>query len=272
MARGRGKVEVSLFPFLSVLCCMIGVFMLFLVVILCARVIEADDEGQAKRQKMIRKIQQDRDDATGTSEAGDRDSIDAETYLALDQRLSELTGQLASRHAARDELAQRLDALQATLDAKRDELALGQLVPNQHPIALDKPDPVRPVPDARFRVAKKPVFVEVKAEGYLVQPEKKLYPPLTKKTVGKTDHYTASREFKQFLEGIDKDRQQRYLLILTHPNGIEGYLALRSYLEQDFNEKVQFQRGLITYELTKSRIDLGVEPFSQDWQFIAEQH
>lgn len=269
MPRGRGKVEVSLFPFLSVLCCMIGVFMLFLVAILSTRVIDAQEEEA--RQPPPRPREQKHGNAAET----DPDSIDAESYRLLEQRLIELTGQLTSRRAERDELERRLDALRAALDAKRDELAVGQPVKGRRPVELDKPDPVRPVPDPNFRVPKKPVYIEVNAEGYLVQPGKVRYPPLTKKRVKDEDVYMASREFKQFLVGIDENRQRQYVLILVHPSGAEGYWALRNYLLREFHdvEKSQFQVGNIIYErtTTKHRIDVGSEPFSRDWQFIAEQ-
>lgn len=266
MARGRGKVEVSLFPFLSVLCCMIGVFMLFLVIILSTRVIEAQDQTRQAAKKARQKA------AQGSEKPDDGQSIDAETYRALDEQLTELAGQLATKQAEQDELTRRLQALQTLLETKRDELSLAQLAgEGRRALALDEPDPVRPVPDLRFRVTKKPVFVEIQLDGYLVQPEKTLYPPLTKKRVGKEDHFTASPELRQFLEQVDRDRQEKYLLFLVHPNGIDGYWAMRKYLNQEFQVKTEIPQGDRILIITKSRIDMGVEPFSVDWQFFAEQ-
>lgn len=261
MPRTRGKVEVSLFPFLSVLCCMIGVFMLFLVAILSTRVIDAEGKEVPPPPPP---------DHVGKTANDNPESIDADTYRALEQRLIELTGQLASRHAERDELGRRLESLRAAIDAKRDELAAGKVL-QRRPVELDKPDPVRPVPDPNFRVAKKPVYIEVSMEGYLVQPDKKQYPPLGKKRVGKDESYTASREFKQFLDKVDQSRQQQYLLILVHPNGAEGYRSLRRFLLQEYYNEEKVQRGLFIYTQRKSRIDVGYEPFSKDWQFVAEQ-
>jgi len=48
MSRRREKIDVSMFPFLSVLCAVIGVMVLFIVLIFSTRVIEVEERYKEK--------------------------------------------------------------------------------------------------------------------------------------------------------------------------------------------------------------------------------
>ncbi len=242
-----------MFPFLSVLCCIIGVLTLFLVIMLGTRVISAEKQivelGKPPPEPVRRRH-------------GLEDGIDDATYDALDQQAARLAGELAQREQDRVVLERMLQDLEALIELKRDEIAAS---PSRKPPVLqplDQPDRVRPVPETDpsinvFRVVKKPVFIEISADGYLVQPSKQKFPRL----VAKDDKSPLEfgPELKRFLTASHGKRGKEYLLLLIHPNGSKAYDEFRAALGKDFN-KADAKPG--------EKIDVGIEPFSRDWEFV----
>lgn len=270
MARRDSKIAVDLFPFLSVLCCMIGVLMWYIVGILSTRVIEAEDDVRASAKQ-----------TQGIGPNGE-EQIDEATYQELMRQADALEETVRDRQQARQELQAKIEQLQALIEAKQDELAAQRLLARRDPIKLDEPDPVRPVPDERFSVGKQPVYVEISAEGYLFQPESRKFPSIEKRAAGskkpemmmrgerKADEYVASDELHKFVEEIDKQHERRYLLLLIHPNGVENYHSFRSWLTQSFGvERRESISPIMVRVWREPRLNLGIEPFSRDWQIIS---
>jgi len=233
MARHRSELEVSMFPFLSVLCSIIGVLMLLMLTIMVTRVIEAEDVPPVAEPAGKR--------------TGKRDSLDNERYEQLQAQLAELSGQLSRRRTERLQLERLQQQLVALHETKKDEFDFAPA--RRRRIDLDAPDPVRVVPDANLPVPKKPIFIEVTAEGYLVQPQKTRFAAVERRKDGSLVHL--SDALTEFLDGVNHNRARDYLVLLIHPNGAEAFHALRFYLRKQ-----------------KPEIDFGVEPFSNAWEFI----
>ncbi len=256
MPRQRGQTNVDLFPFLSVLCCVIGTMMLLMVTVMSTRVVEADEQV-TEREK-------------GKGANAQEDAIDDSTYDQLSEELDRLAGILAVRLNERDELLASEQRLTALIEEKKDSIMVPPLG-GRDPVELDRPEPVEIVPDASSTVTKDPVYVEVKAEGYLVHREDELYPPVTKSGTMDNPRFSAVAGLTRFLTSIDERRDSEYLLLLVHPNGVEALKNLREYLLQDFGEQKQENRGLFIVSWTADRIGVGVEPFSRDWELIVKQ-
>lgn len=256
MAKRDSKITVDLFPFLSVLCCMIGVLMLYIVAILSTRVIEAEDAIQRGRA------------SAGTAGPGE-DEVDEETYTQLSQQIDALEQTVLDRQRARFELQSRIEQLQALIEIKQDELAAQKVLARREPIRLDEPDPVRPVLDTSgFTIAARPITLEVTAEGYLL-PDGTFYSAVkleeqkqkTKETVPPEKKAVVSKELVDFLRKIDADGNKFYLVLFLHPNGTESLSNLRYWLRTDFPNAAK----------DDSRIQLGVEPFSRESKLIMSQ-
>lgn len=262
MARRDTKIAVDIFPFLSVLCCMIGVLMLYIVAILSTRVIEAEDVARDSSQRARK---------TDGQEGTDEDQVDEETYAQLAKNIEDLERTVQDRRRARFELQAKVEQLQALIEGKQDELASQKLLAKRDPIKLDEPDPVRPVPDKNFSVAKEPIFIEIRADGYFVATEGHLFPTVEKRGNGDQEKYVASAELQGFIKEADAQRDRRYLLLLVHPNGIKTYYGFRRWLTQDFGEQKSRIVGVFKYTWVEPRLNLGVEPFSRDWQIISSK-
>ena len=90
--RRATEIEVSMFPFLSVLCAVIGILMLFMIVIISARVMEAGLVRQDGGHDPTR--------LTDLQQAG----IDEEHYQAIQERLQQLNVRLQQRRQKYREL------------------------------------------------------------------------------------------------------------------------------------------------------------------------
>ncbi|HUG92360.1 MAG TPA: hypothetical protein VML55_16090 [Planctomycetaceae bacterium] len=257
MPRPRSQLGFDMFPFLSVLCSVIGVLMLLIAMVASTRVLQAQAELPPEPPKP----------------QGVEDGVDDATYRRLEAEMDRLTGELATRLIQRDALLRRERELIALLEAKTDAWAIPQ--PARHdPVELDHPDRVAIVPDERWTVNKRPIRIEVHAEGYVVHPQKLAFPPVQERGAGDDRKFDADRELRVFLETVDKNRDREYLLLLVHPNGVGALKALREYLLQEFSITTTEDRPgpvpgtILRITRVQNRINVGVEPFSRDWLLI----
>ena len=114
MTRRRSQVEVSLFPFLSVLCTVIGVLVLFIVLILSTRVVEEDE-------RFRRVAAHNRKPKPGREHVLEQ-GIDPQTFAALEAELSRVQHALAAREDERLRLKRKLDGLENLLEVKKTEM------------------------------------------------------------------------------------------------------------------------------------------------------
>ena len=244
MRRQRSKIEVSLFPFLSVLCTVIGVLILFIVLVLSTRVVVEDERYQQTETQL------------GQAQAGQpqspRHGIDAESFAALERELGRLASLLQQRERERDDLTARLQGLEALIKTRKTELLLPRAL--ARPKELDRPERVAVVPDASYQVDLRPILVEVSLHGYTVYPERKHFPPIRKTpSPGQELHVTFEKELVEYLREVDRRKEKEYLVLLVHPNGVEAFNLLRVYLADQH-----------------PKLNLGWEPFRRQW-ILADQ-
>ncbi len=256
--RQPAGLEVSTFPFLSILFAVIGVLTLFLAGIVITRAIPGD-EPPPPRPSVV--------PGGGGGEVHEP-CLPKDECVACKAQVDALAKQLLQHTAEYNRLAKLKTEVEAYIQAKEDEVAGivgGDRVVQGEPLTYIHG--VHMIPDqggdSTFR--KKAVLVEVKAEGFVVHPEKRLY------AVADLDR--TGSPMATFLAQIDRKRASQYLLLLVHPNGVATYEKLRKYLLKNFNETIREDiiPGRSWLEITKSRIDLGVEPFSDDWLLIGSE-
>lgn len=230
--RGRrpSKIDVTLFPFLSVLCAMIGVMMLFLILVISSRVIEAEErQGQASEGEPS----QGESSPDPLSEA-DLARLEEE-WRALDHDRQQL-------EADRDELLRLRDELRDQEAIREDPLPpVGEARVGRR---FGERERRLFVPDAAFGAARRPRFVEVSAEGLLAHPHKKRY--------AFTDLTRGGKPLDDLLGPLARGEVKEYLLLLVHPNGADTYHALREHLRKEYADGVP----------------VGVEPFAAEWLLV----
>lgn len=244
MPRRTNRIEISLFPFLSVLCAVIGVLVLFIVLVLSTRVVVQEEYFQ-RREEHTRQPRVGRPDAM-------EEGIDAATFETLQEELERLSDQLKARQRERDELTETLRGLEDLIETRKTEL----LLPRGHlrPQEFDRPEPVAVVPDADYEVSLRPNLIEVSVDGYTLHPSRAHFPPFE---VDESSEPGAGAnpcsEMAAYLQETDRRRAREYLVLLVHPNGVEGFFALRSYLAREHPD-----------------LNLGWEPFSRQWILASE--
>lgn len=254
MARRKAKVELTLFPFLSVLSGLIAVLMLFMIVTISTRVV---DEAAASPAPPPPPEAPQPGRPGGAQKTPDEASIDAERYEELQREIDRLTAALNERQQMRREMIRQLLEITDLIEAKKIELTTAPRADGKKiGVKLGEPTPVNVIPSGSVKVNKKPVFIEVSATGYIVHPQKLNLPPVTK--ANKNDpnsDFIAPAEVTQFLtEFSKKDRLTKYLVFLIHPNGAEVFNNIRIHI-------------LLKY---KDAFDVGWEPFSREWILLAK--
>jgi hypothetical protein len=248
-SRRQSKVECSMFPFLSVLCTLIGVLMLFMLLVVTTRAVDI----QESRAEAVPPPpappppppKRHDPESTGVSE---------ETFQRLEQRVKELAATFAQRAAERDALLAKVAELEDVLASKEDEVLERQTGSGKLPgIRLEKPDDVEFVPVKGSSLVKRARFIEVRASELVIQPEGKTH------AASEVDQ--AGSPLRQFLKRMDARREKEYLLFLIHPNGVPLFQRLDAMLRKEFPGK----------DPQKSRIDMGYEPFSEGWLLISKQ-
>ncbi len=241
----QNSITVNVFPFLSVLCCLIGVLILFMLLLVSTRVVDAHQTAAVAPQM---------EQGSGISEA---------EFGRLQDRLDQLAQQLDTRSQQLRELMERRSELQAMLALKRNEAQLAsgsglvhgvQLV--DHPVC--KLVPLREPGGNR----KRPRFIEVDVEGFLVQPGPKRFSSDDIPTAGQQIARDAdpATPFQRYLHAAHQKRAEEYVIFLVRPNGVDAFNAAKNFVMVKYPP--QDPRSL-------SAIDLGWEPFSEDWALLA---
>jgi hypothetical protein len=239
MPRRRSKTDVSMFPFLSVLCCVIGILILFIVLVLSTRVV-VEEEKYKEIEAHQRKQRSGKPDVLA-------EGIDPVTYRALEGELRRLQELLEERKTKRDELRERLATLEELLQLKKDDVFVPAKVVRAP--EFDKPEPVAMVPDQGVKVDLRPHFIEVSLQGYIVHPDKEVYPPLQATSAESAGAgKKISPGLDKILQQINSRRKKEYVVFLIHPNGVEAFFELRGYLSEKYAE-----------------VQMGWEPFSREW-------
>jgi hypothetical protein len=235
-----------MFPFLSVLCTVIGVLVLFIVLILSTRVIE--------QEELVRKTEAHQRRPTPGDPSAVEQGIDPATFDQLAAELERLKGVLAQRQDERLRLSRKLAGLEDLLEYKKTQQLKVDVTRGREFV---KPEPVVVVeesaaegPADAFKVTLKPQLVEVSAQGYTLHPSRQAFPAIAAPAGAETDplKLQVAPELKALLAGIDRNKSKEYLVFLIHPNGVQAFDNMRLYLIQHHPE-----------------IRLGWEPFSREW-------
>jgi hypothetical protein len=234
VARRKAKIELTLFPFLSVLAGLIAVLMLFMIVILSTRVIGDDD---VKAQAPVPKIEVGRE--------GEEDGIDAEDYKRLERRIEDLTNKLDDRLREQEELDTKISQLDELVTAKKWELATSAQGGRRKGVALGQPTPVNVIPSKDRPTNKTAILIEVQAASYIVHPEKTSYSVIRRRTEGELE--PPSPDLLKYLVDLNRKGKTSYPVLLVHPNGAEAFVNLREYLKKN------------------TQLDMGWEPYAREW-------
>lgn len=244
MPRPRAKIEMTLFPFLSVLCGLIAVLVLHIFVVLSSGRAEArgrDGAGGPRASRAIR----------------------PEEAEALKRRLTE---EIVALQAQLLRLQEEIAQLRAILELRRrqDLVAAAGRSTVGEPIGAPAPMGVRflkAAPD-RGDLTKLPVQVVVTAERYAVRPP----PP------GRPSDFPALASDRpedadpgllRFLDEIQERRRDQYLFLLVDAGGIEAFQRLRQLCKDRYDTRDEdYPPGRRPDEY----FDFGYEPFSARWQ------
>jgi hypothetical protein len=221
--------------------------MLFMLLIICTRVVDARRQAEVLPPS-----------------DGDGGGVTEEEYQQLRQAIDRLASDLNSRREELVQLTRRRDQLQQLLALKQDEADFtdkGGLLQGvdlvDHPVC-------RLIPSQDVPVAKKPLFIEVDADGYLVQPAGRRFavrelPRLDADIDG--DHPVVT-PMEDFLEEAYRKRNREYLIFLVRPNGATTFRVVWRYL------LLKYPHGETPGIL--SGIETGWEPFREEWSLLTQ--
>lgn len=235
-------VTVNMFPFLSVLCTVIGVLVLLIVLILSTRVVESEDRFKHTARKP----------EAGSKEEVVLDGISAEDHRALQAQLDQLQEQFRDKLKHHQDVMRDLTSLEDLLEFKKTELLVP--VAGEGGRELNAPEPVSVVPAKGFENRKlKPILIEISSTGYVVHPSGEEFPPLSEEDA-EDSKSKVDPKFKRFLTMVDKNREFEYLVLLIHPNGVDNFWNIRTYLNT-----------------RHPKVNIGWEPFSREWIIVAKE-
>jgi len=247
MSRRRGSsIGFDMFPFLSVLCSVIGVLMLFILLIVSSRVMAETAPPQIPPAPPPPPPRELAPRPSGIAE---------DEYERLATEIRRMAAHLTARQKEAQVLKNDIGKLEDLIAAKEDE----QLVPEYGKdrllgVQVEKPVDVYFDEVENVRVTKTPIFVEVSADKLIVHPEKREYG---------IDQLKGPRsDLQAYLAAVDRQRKNEYLLLLIHSNGVETYEKFTEFLREKYPHPAA---------PALSRIDTGAEPFSDGWLLISEQ-
>ena len=249
MSGHRGEaVKIDMFPFLSVLCSIIGVMVLLIVLVISSRAFELTQPPAAPPTPVF--LPEPERKPPGPA------GITDEQYTRFRAQIDQLTAELGERHRELSTLSRKIQQLEELLTAKEDETLTvdhgGDLVIGTD---LEPPTDVEFVEDEGFRVTQKPRFIEVQADEFILHPERR--------TFRVAELQQEKSPLRQFLQAVDKNRQQEYLLFLIHPNGAAAYQEIFTHLVENYGSDKED-------EIT--RIGTGKEPFTPGWLLISQAY
>lgn len=260
MPRRRSQgANVDMFPFLSVLCSVIGVLMLFMMITISTRVIEAEQPTRLPPDLQ-------------SNEKGVEDGIKQQEYRQLELEITRLDGLLKGRHDERDEVARHIQELQVLLRQKRELLAQPD-VKRKKPVVLDRREKVQMIPTNAATIGLTPVYVEVTRKGYLVQPGRTFYPAIVRLGEGKNISVSVVPKLASFV-GSFTSKPRQFLVFLIHPNGAETYENMDLYIRLHHSQVKEVERvptgngKVLVRSRLVPKLKYGKEPFSIDWEFI----
>jgi hypothetical protein len=253
MARRVSRIEVNLFPFLSVLCSIIGVLMLFILGILGSRAIGA---GAAASPGGV---------SHPSGGAAQESALDSDDIANLERDLETLQGRLDKQRAELAAAQNTRRQLQALLAFKRDERQLAAGAGLLYGVDLGAAERVELAVRDGMQVFKQPRFIEVSRDGYLVHPDNRRFPisDLPREDSELPANHQPTSAFEQLLAEIDAARQREYLLFLIRPDGADAFRRVKTYVLRKYPHPEA--AGVL------SRIDLGWEPFSEQWLLVPAQ-
>lgn len=255
MARAKAKLELTLFPFLSVLAGMIAVMMLFMMITLGTRVI--GDEEQAQRP--VAPVEKVKLEYLDEADASDAAGIDAERYEKLQREIAQLSGLLAERIKQQTELALAVEQLESLIEVKKNEIEIVGVPKPKPGKSLGEPTQVDVVPiRGDFVLTKKAHYIEVTSAGYLLYPSKTMYPTIGRKETPARDEFTIDPALRQFLAGVNDKRKKEFIVFLVHPNGATAFRNMLGYIDDAY----PFRPG------ATDQYDVGWEPFFKGWQYV----
>lgn len=237
--RRKSQLDASLFPFLSVLCSLIGVFTLFLILILGSRTLGSSGGG---------------------GEEFDPDEIPPEAvrisedeFQAYLRRIEILEGELRTRRRQRNELTARVDELEELLRAMLKKVAdAGSNAGKITGVELGKPEDVEMTAVPGMAGIKKPRFVEVNRNGFIIHPEHTEFP--------REQLQDPNSPLIEFIRHMDEVREAEYLLFLVRPEGVDVFDEIHVYMRKNYRN----DDGL-------TRIGIGWEPFSEAWVLLSKK-
>jgi len=246
--RRRSQVEINMFPFLSVLCAVIGILMLFMIVIIATR-------AQGRERPAWTPP------ADPTPSSAESPGLPEEDYEKYLREIGELRARLAERRRRCDELKDQYTRLAEYVRKRRDEDELGPVGSGGRRLGweLGRPTPVEAVLDGVPEGDPIPVVID--AEGFTVHPAGDIHPEMT--TYRPQELQQETSPIRQWLQRVDQASDDKYLLLLVKPNGIANYEELHRFLLRNYPSREA--PGVL------SRIGVGVEPFSKDWLLISQQ-
>jgi hypothetical protein len=263
MASGKtGSVELNLFPFMSVLISLMGILMFFLIVIVSTRVMVVHPQPPPLPPPPPPQVGPVDGDSEGNLPP-DTPRLPDNEYAAALREVQQLTVRLARRERDCEELLRECEQLREVIKMEGDpmpQLPTGRT----EGASLGAMEKVNIVPDPRGRpVSKRPIIMETQADKFIVFPEKTQYPV--------TQLPQVQSPLRKFLDRVDRERNREYLLVLVQPSGVPTYEKLRRCLLNNYSETIEKPHLLGRLLITKSRIDIGVEPFRRDWLYFPEE-
>lgn len=260
MARAKAKLDLTLFPFLSVLAGMIAVMMLFMMITLGTRVIGDDDES--KKPSPPPPPSKIKVDDLEEPELSDEEGINPERYEKLKQEVLGLSAILAERRTQHKELALAVEQLEGLIEVKKNEIEVVGVTQTKPGRKLGEPTLVDVVPvNGVNALRKKPHYVEVVATGYILQPSKKSFPMVKKTETAARDEFTVDSGLREFLASVNVKRNKEFIVFLIHPNGTTAFLNLLGYIDREYPYR---PKAIDQY-------DVGWEPFSREWLLIPDK-
>jgi hypothetical protein len=253
MPRKKAKLDLTLFPFLSVLAGMIAVMMLFMMLTMGTRVI--GDDAVAKKQRAARPKKPPGDAPESLAlPSSVADAIDDVRYEQFRQEIVRLSGVLAERKKQHDELVASVDRLEGLVEEKKNEVALAGVTRPRPGRKIGQPTPVDvvPVQGGGGGPSKKAVYFEVNATEYILHPEKRSFPVVTDKGTPAAPSWVVDPALAKVLAEVYREKKQKYIIYLIHPGGTVAWRNLDGYIERTYPD-----------------LDVGWEPFARDWLYVS---
>lgn len=248
MSRQRSNLEFNMFPFLSVLCSLIGVLMLFKLVVMSTRIVPKKAAGVTAAQ---------------AAWEGQGKYLSQQQHDQLSAKLDRLENSAEVLHHKVAQLTQLRDELRQLVELKTEEMV--PVTGDELYVGVDIcPEiDVELLPRSEHPIPKTPVFIDIQEGAYVVHPQEARYPitelPDEEADVGPDD--SPESPLEKYLEEVYQRRDKEYLVFLIRPSGVEGFRRIRDYVVRKYpHPRVP----------ALSEIQFGWEPFSRHWVYVGK--